>query len=126
MSWVEENLHLSIPTEFVEGCATDDEEWILMSLCKHNIICSSTFSSTAASLNANPDKKIFAPVASTAEVVQQFMDSLTPVKKDSLLKKGGIGVPFDYYNQPKVTPAKSDSFLIRNIGVPFGYYNQLR
>ena len=126
LPWVEENLHLDVPTEFVDYCATDDEEWILMSLCKHNIIASSTFSRTASSLNANPDKKIFAPVASTAEVVQQFMDSLTPDKKEALLKKGGIGVPFDYYNQPKVTTAKNDSFLVRNIGVPFGYYNQLR
>ena len=54
------------------------------------------------------------------------MNSLTPAKKDALFKKQVIGVPFDYYNQPKVTPVKSDSFLISNIGVPFGYYNQLR
>ena len=126
MPWVKKNLHLDVPTEFVEYCATDDEEWILMSLCKHNIIASSTFSRTAASLNATPDKKIFAPIYTTAEVVQQFMNSLTPAKKDALFKKQVIGVPFDYYNQPKVTPVKSDSFLISNIGVPFGYYNQLR
>ena len=81
LPWVKENLRLDVPTEFVEGCETDDEDFILMSLCKHNITASSTFSRSAASLNANPNKKIFSPAPSTAENVRQFIDSLTPEKK---------------------------------------------
>ena len=59
MPWIKENLHLDVPTEFVEGCETDDEEFILMSLCKHMIRPLSTFSESAAVLNTNSDKKIF-------------------------------------------------------------------
>ena len=61
LKWVEENLKLDVPTEFVKGCPSDDEEFVLMSLCKHNIIANSGFSWWAAWLNQNPDKKIFSP-----------------------------------------------------------------
>ncbi len=112
LPWVKENLHLDVPTEFVEGCESDDEEFILMSLCKHNIITNSTFSNCAASLNSNPDKKVFRSIYSTAEVVQKFLGSLTPAKKDALLNAKEIGVPFDYYNQPEITMKPIFSLLL--------------
>lgn len=90
-----------------------NEEWLLMSYCKHNINPNSSFSECAASLNSNPDKKIFSPRASTASGVQQFLDSLTPAQKDSLLDaKGYIKVPFDYYNQPDITIRPFFSLLL--------------
>lgn len=61
LKWVEENLKLDVPMEFVKGCPSDDEEFVLMSLCKHNIIANSGFSWWAAWLNQNPDKKVFSP-----------------------------------------------------------------
>ena len=113
LPWVKKNLHLDVPPEFVEGVETDNEEWLLMSYCKHNINPNSSFSECAASLNSNPDKKIFSPRASTASGVQQFLDSLTPAQKDSLLDaKGYIKVPFDYYNQPDITIRPFFSLLL--------------
>ena len=61
LPWVQENLKLDVPTEFVSDCETDDEEFYLMSICKHNAIANSTFSWWAAWLNPNPDKKVFVP-----------------------------------------------------------------
>lgn len=113
MPWVKENLRLDVPTEFVEGCETDDQEFILMSLCKHNIVAGSNFSRRAAWLNPNPDKKIFAPGKSTAEGVKQFLSSLTPEKKDSILKsKEWIWIPYDFYNQPEITQRPIFSLLL--------------
>lgn len=113
MSWVKDNLHLDVPIEFVEGGASDDEEFILMGLCKHMIKPSSSFSECAVSLNANPDKKIFAPASSTAAGVQQFLNQLTPAKKEAILNtKGWIRIPFDYYNQPEITMRPIFSLLL--------------
>ena len=62
LKWVRENLSLNVPTEFVADCESDNEEFYLMSICKHNVIANSTFSWWAAWLNPNPDKKVFAPL----------------------------------------------------------------
>jgi len=61
--WVIANLHLDYPTTFVihNGLEKDFEDLRLMSMCKHNIICNSSFSWWGAWLNANPGKMIFAP-----------------------------------------------------------------
>lgn len=102
LEWVKDNLHLDVPVEFVEGCETDEEEFILMSLCKFNIRANSTFSTRASWFNPNPDKKIFTSAKSNAEGVKQFVTSLTSTKKDSLLNNSLIGVPFDFDNQPEI------------------------
>ena len=62
LNWVRENLKLDVPTEYVEDCESDNEEFLLMSLCKHTVIANSTFSWWAAWLNSNPDKRVFAPL----------------------------------------------------------------
>ena len=62
LKWVRENLKLDVPMEFVADCESDNEEFILMSLCKHTVIANSTFSWWAAWLNQNPDKRVFAPL----------------------------------------------------------------
>ena len=61
LNWVRKNLKLDVPTEYVEDCESDNEEFLLMSLCKHTVIANSTFSWWAAWLNFNPDKKVFVP-----------------------------------------------------------------
>ena len=109
LPWVKENLHLDVPTEFIEGCETDDEDFILMSLCKHDVIASSTFSRLAAYLNPNSDKKVFGPLKSNAEGVKKFLCSLTPDRKNSILDAMGedtnrwFWITYDFDNQAKVT-----------------------
>lgn len=61
LDWCKKNFHFAVPIHFVEGCERDIDEMFLMSQCKHNIIAHSTFSWWGAWLNANPDKKVFAP-----------------------------------------------------------------
>ncbi len=61
IEWAKEQL-AGIPgnIRFIEG---EDmyHDFYLMSLCKHNIICNSTFSWWAAYLNKNPDKTVVSP-----------------------------------------------------------------
>lgn len=59
--WAKENLKFDVPTEFVTGLEDDDEEFYLMTLCRHDIIAASTYSLWVARLNQNPDKKVFSP-----------------------------------------------------------------
>lgn len=111
--WVRENLRLEVPIEFVEDCNRDLEEWVLMSLCKHNIVAMSTFSETAAWINSNPDKKVFLPGKSNINVVKRFLNSLTPANKNSLLDSSKyIYVPYSFADQPEITTRPYLSILL--------------
>jgi len=57
--WVKTNLNLD-KSIIVNGNMDFEDLW-LMSLCKNNIICNSSFSWWAVYLNRNPDKKIISP-----------------------------------------------------------------
>ncbi len=62
IGWAKENLKLRFPTHFVSNnIIKDQEELILMSKCRHDIIADSTFSWWGAWLNENPGKIIIAP-----------------------------------------------------------------
>jgi hypothetical protein len=64
ISWTKENLTSGFPMHFIDNNNTPQTSYIdmqLMSLCKHNIICNSTFSWWSAWLNANPEKIVIAP-----------------------------------------------------------------
>ena len=113
MQWIKQNLHLDVPTEYVDGAGiTDDEEFILMSLCKHYIIPSSTFSFSAAALGQNPDKRIFRSQAANAPAVQQYLQLLKENKISPLDSGRYIWVPFDFNNQPAVTMRPYFSLLL--------------
>ncbi len=112
LRWVKKNLRLDIPVEFVEGCATDDEEFILMSLCKHDIIPHSTFSMCASSLNANPDKKIFHSVASPPETAQQFLDMAAENKIALPQGASWLDVPIDAAKEPNIDQKPYFSLLL--------------
>lgn len=117
LPWLKENLQLDVSMEFVEDCETDNEECVLMSLCKHNICANSTFSKMATALNSNPDKKIFLPKPSNTQESEQFYQGLTPDKKEYfLLKSTYIWIPFDCNKQPDVTmrPFFSLLFVMNN------------
>lgn len=115
INWCKENLHLDVPTEFVSvsgGDKKDDEELYLMSLCNHNIMARSTFSYFAASMNSNPDKKIFNSFPSDAKGVQQYHYLLKTNKIILPDSQAYINVPFDLYNQPEITVRPIFSLLL--------------
>lgn len=61
-AWVKENLQL--PQASFIDCNHGADSWqdmLLMSRCRHNVICNSSFSWWAAWLNANPEKLVFCP-----------------------------------------------------------------
>lgn len=59
IQWCKDNIKVS-NIEFIQG-EEDYMDLYLMSMCKNNIICNSTFSWWGAWLNNNPNKKIIAP-----------------------------------------------------------------
>lgn len=64
LDWCKKNLDFIEQKEFVEGKAngiSTQEELILMSHCKHNIIANSSFSWWGAWLNQNKSKTVIAP-----------------------------------------------------------------
>ena len=74
VEWVQQNLRL--PRATVVSCNRGADSWqdmMLMSLCRHNIICNSTFSWWGAWLNANPDKHVIAPSRWLADVDMPYI-----------------------------------------------------
>jgi len=64
VKWVTESFNIDFPFYVVDNNRTPDTSYVdmqLMSLCKHNIICNSTFSWWGAWLNANSHKIVIAP-----------------------------------------------------------------
>ncbi len=62
--WVKENLHFSIPTQYVDHNSSDKnyEDLRLISACKHHIIANSSFSWWGAWLAEHPEQKVIAPL----------------------------------------------------------------
>jgi len=63
IEWAEQYLRFSVPATYISNKDADspNEEMILMSMCKHNIIANSSFSWWGAWLNKNPYKIVVAP-----------------------------------------------------------------
>lgn len=112
LNWVKENLHVDLPTEFVEGEDLKDvEELYLMSLCKHNITANSTFSWWGAWLNQNPSKKVFRPIPSVDSAKVESQPS--PKKKNTFLDSDKwIKVPFIPKRELDITQKPYFSLLL--------------
>lgn len=79
IDWCKNNLKIEQNTIFVSsGSMAEEEEFVIMSQCKHNIIANSTFSWWAAWLNPNPDKIVVAPTKWFAENDVEFSKSIYP------------------------------------------------
>ena len=81
VEWVQQNLRL--PRATVVSCNRGADSWqdmMLMSLCRHNIICNSTFSWWGAWLNANPEKRVIAPSRWLADVDMPYIIPETWIK----------------------------------------------
>lgn len=100
LQWVKENLHLDVPTEFVEGCESATEELILMSLCQNTITPGSSFSKAAAMLNPNPNKKVLQPLYTTAEKAQEYIRALDTSHLIIRNKNFPVMASEDYINVP--------------------------
>lgn len=64
MDWVRKNLRFDLPVVYVDHNQEEEkhiEDFRLLSLCKHNIISTSTFSWWSAWCNPNPEKIVIAP-----------------------------------------------------------------
>ena len=81
VEWVQQNLRL--PRATVVSCNRGADSWqdmMLMSLCRHNIICNSTFSWWGAWLNTNPEKRVIAPSRWLADVDMPYIIPETWIK----------------------------------------------
>ncbi len=115
LNWCKENLRAEVPVEFVCGEGlTDVEELYLMSLCKHNIIASSTFSWWGAWLNQNPDKKVLVPMPDTFFGTQMTYRNFLPKGDENspLETDRWIRVPFNSDRLPIVTMRPYFSILL--------------
>jgi len=87
IAWAKSNLDLPSGTVFVsDGVLAPHEELLLMSVCKHGIICNSTFSWWGAWLIANDEKVIVTP--------SQWMGTQSmPHNIDDIVPSNWIKVP---------------------------------
>ena len=105
--WCKKNIRSDVPVEYVSGGGVNDiEEFYLMSLCKHNIRTTSTFSWWAAYLNQNPDKKVFTPIK------PHEADNSSAEENSSADSDKWIRVPFELKNRPDITQKPYFSLLL--------------
>ena len=78
IDWVAENLKISGEVFYASNKKVNipEEELILMSKCKHNIIANSTFSWWGAWLNQNSNKNVIAPKCWMSTI--EYLDDLYP------------------------------------------------